>query len=92
MAAPSRSARFCLNFKLDSVLWNKVCKTKKFSTSPVSHVKEHSKMFPAQMGKMLPDGTFDGKIAFITGGGTGLGKGMATMLSRLGAQVVISSR
>ncbi|XP_052060592.1 2,4-dienoyl-CoA reductase [(3E)-enoyl-CoA-producing], mitochondrial-like isoform X2 [Mytilus californianus] len=92
MAAPCRSARFCLNFKLDSVLWKNLCKTKKFSTTPVSHVKDHSKMFPAQMGKMLPDGTFDGKIAFITGGGTGLGKGMATMLSRLGAQVVISSR
>ena len=41
---------------------------------------------------MLPKGTFDGKIAFITGGGTGLGRGMAEMLSELGAKVVITSR
>ena len=41
---------------------------------------------------MLPAGTFNGKTAFITGGGTGLGKGMATTLSKLGAQVVITSR
>lgn len=41
---------------------------------------------------MLPEGTFKGKTAFITGGGTGLGKGMSAMLSRLGAQVVITSR
>ena len=41
---------------------------------------------------MMPPGSFDGKSAFITGGGTGLGKAMATMLSTLGAQVTISSR
>jgi len=41
---------------------------------------------------MLPKNTFDNKVAFITGGGTGLGKGMATTLSDLGAKVVISSR
>jgi 2,4-dienoyl-CoA reductase len=41
---------------------------------------------------MLPENTFKGKVAFITGGGTGLGKGMATMLSRLGADVAIASR
>lgn len=41
---------------------------------------------------MLPPETFKGKVAFVTGGGTGLGRSMATMLSRLGATVVISSR
>src|SRR5690349_16227351 len=41
---------------------------------------------------MLPKGCFEGKIAFVTGGGTGLGKGMAARLSSLGAKVAISSR
>ena len=41
---------------------------------------------------MLPKGTFDGKVAFITGGGTGLGRGMATNLSTLGATVAITGR
>lgn len=41
---------------------------------------------------MLPPGTFAGRVAFVTGGGTGLGKAMATMLSRLGATVIITSR
>ncbi len=41
---------------------------------------------------MLPQGTFSGQTAFVTGGGTGLGRAMATMLSELGAQVAICSR
>ena len=41
---------------------------------------------------MLPAGAFKGKTAFVTGGGTGLGKGISTTLSQLGATVVISSR
>ena len=41
---------------------------------------------------MLPSGTFNDKVAFITGGGTGLGKGIAQQLSSLGAKVLISSR
>ncbi|NXA33610.1 DECR protein, partial [Eudromia elegans] len=41
---------------------------------------------------MLPPNTFQGKLAFITGGGTGLGKGMTTALSSLGATCVIASR
>lgn len=41
---------------------------------------------------MLPPGSFSGKIALVTGGGTGLGKAMATTLSKLGAVVAISSR
>ncbi|DAZ96402.1 TPA: hypothetical protein N0F65_012483 [Lagenidium giganteum] len=41
---------------------------------------------------MLPAGCFEGKVAFVTGGGTGLGKGIATKLSELGATVAIMSR
>ena len=41
---------------------------------------------------MLPKNAFEGKVAFVTGGGTGLGKGMAMMLSELGASVAIASR
>ncbi|XP_018431780.1 PREDICTED: 2,4-dienoyl-CoA reductase, mitochondrial [Nanorana parkeri] len=48
--------------------------------------------FPVHQNVMLPPDTFKGKVAFITGGGTGLGKGMTTALSRLGAECVISSR
>ena len=48
--------------------------------------------FPPMKAAMLPKDTFKGKTAFITGGGTGLGKGMASMLSSLGANVVIAAR
>eukprot|EP01138_Halocafeteria_seosinensis_P014149 gb/GECG01014447.1/.p1 GENE.gb/GECG01014447.1/~~gb/GECG01014447.1/.p1 ORF type:complete len:449 (+),score=76.93 gb/GECG01014447.1/:1-1347(+) len=48
--------------------------------------------FQAKTTPMLPKGTFDGQVALVTGGGTGLGKAMATMLSELGATVCISSR
>ncbi|GAB6032710.1 2,4-dienoyl-CoA reductase, mitochondrial [Chamberlinius hualienensis] len=53
---------------------------------------EHSKHFPIVRTPMLPPGTFNKKVAFITGGGTGLGKGMALMLSALGATVAIAAR
>uniref|UniRef100_A0AC11DL83 2,4-dienoyl-CoA reductase 1 n=1 Tax=Ovis aries TaxID=9940 RepID=A0AC11DL83_SHEEP len=51
-----------------------------------------SKFFPPFPKVMLPPNSFQGKVAFITGGGTGLGKGMTTYLSSLGAQCVIASR
>merc|ERR1711884_354925 len=41
---------------------------------------------------MLPKGTYKDRVVFITGGGTGLGKGMATKFSQLGAKVVIAAR
>lgn len=47
---------------------------------------------PAVLSTMLPPGSFKGKIALVTGGGTGLGKGIATKLSDLGATVAIMSR
>lgn len=47
---------------------------------------------PVMRAPMLPKDTYKGKVVFITGGGTGLGKAMATQFSALGATVVISSR
>src|SRR4051812_38861743 len=40
----------------------------------------------------LPPGTYDGTVVMITGGGTGLGKAIATEFGRLGASLVIASR
>ncbi|XP_075993527.1 2,4-dienoyl-CoA reductase [(3E)-enoyl-CoA-producing], mitochondrial isoform X1 [Genypterus blacodes] len=51
-----------------------------------------SSFFPPDTGLMLPAGTFQNKVVFITGGGTGLGRAMATTMSQLGAQCVIASR
>ena len=39
-----------------------------------------------------PPGTFDGTCVFVTGGGTGLGKAIASEFARLGASLVIASR
>ncbi|XP_033496680.2 2,4-dienoyl-CoA reductase [(3E)-enoyl-CoA-producing], mitochondrial [Epinephelus lanceolatus] len=51
-----------------------------------------SSFFPPVEGAMLPAGSLKNKVAFITGGGTGLGRAMTTTLSQLGAQCVIASR
>lgn len=40
----------------------------------------------------LRPGLFEGKTAFITGGGTGLGLEVSTLIGRLGGQVVCASR
>jgi NAD(P)-dependent dehydrogenase (short-subunit alcohol dehydrogenase family) len=41
---------------------------------------------------MLPNNTFENRVGIITGGGTGIGFGIARELARLGATVVIASR
>lgn len=51
-----------------------------------------SKYFKSIKKPMFAPGTFNGKVAFVTGGGTGLGKCITLFLSTLGAQVAIASR
>ena len=41
---------------------------------------------------MLPDKTFEGRVAIVTGGATGIGFAVARELARLGGRVVIASR
>ena len=66
-------------------------------TTSTTMAQEHKNLpqatfFPAMKQTMLPKETYKGKVVFISGGGTGLGKGMATKFSDLGATVVIASR
>lgn len=61
-------------------------------TSASQYDRKRAEFFKPKTTPMLPKGTFNGKTAFVTGGGTGLGAGMVSMLSELGAQVAIASR
>ena len=56
------------------------------------HDLPQATFFPPKTDTMLPKGTYKDRVVFITGGGTGLGKGMATKFSELGANVVIAAR
>lgn len=48
--------------------------------------------FPIFKNPMLTSNCFEGKTILVTGGATGLGRGMSHMLSSLGANVCIASR
>uniref|UniRef100_A0A8R1DNC2 Uncharacterized protein n=1 Tax=Caenorhabditis japonica TaxID=281687 RepID=A0A8R1DNC2_CAEJA len=58
----------------------------------MAHCKTPEKFFPVIKSVALPKGTFANKIAFVTGGGTGLGKAIATNFAHLGASVAIAAR
>lgn len=45
-----------------------------------------------QNNTVFRDGLLDGQVAIVTGGGTGIGRGISGMLATLGAHVVIASR
>merc|ERR1719383_1627293 len=51
-----------------------------------------AKYFPIRKDTMLPTDTYKDKVVLVTGGGTGLGKGMSLKFSHLGAKVAIASR
>lgn len=58
----------------------------------MAYCKNPTNYFPVKTTPALVSGALKGKLALITGGGTGLGKAMATTFSALGADVVIAAR
>lgn len=87
--AVKRFSNLCLT--ADTVL------LRNFSVSSLSRNEKfpprpQAKFFPARTETMLPPETYKDRVVLVTGGGTGLGKGMATKFSELGAKVAIASR
>ncbi|KAG1948215.1 2,4-dienoyl-CoA reductase, mitochondrial [Pimephales promelas] len=73
-------------------LFKRVTPNKCFTPARLFGNGPQARFFPPSEGVMLLPGTFKNKVAFITGGGTGLGKAMTTALSSLGAECMIASR
>lgn len=71
--------------------------SRSLGTSPCWAAKDdisrpQARHFKARTDTMLPKGSYEGKVVLVTGGGTGLGKGMSRKFSELGAKVAIASR
>ncbi|XP_058868569.1 2,4-dienoyl-CoA reductase, mitochondrial isoform X2 [Acipenser ruthenus] len=74
------------------IICNKKCFSSGTQVACQSNDRPQARFFPPADGVMLPAQAFKNKVAFITGGGTGLGKAMTTAFSSLGAECVIASR